>query len=215
MTAASPPTVPQPRKPSKYDHGTRVLHAALASGVVMELALLSVMHVPAGPGLGVRDWHREAFEIHCRVGPAVALVWALHWLWICLPFARPGVGYLFPWLRRERRVVLRRELAGLLRLTMPAPDDLSPLVGTVQGLGLCAVSGSILGGLVSYAGYFMGAPLSARVLHEVALEQIVMSWLVWPFVIGHGLMALRHFFVVRRTSAAAPAVPAQPDTGVS
>lgn len=211
MTFAAPKT----RNRSKYDPGTRVLHAALAIGVVTELALLSVMHVPAGPGVGVRDWHREAFEIHCRVGPAVALAWALHWLWISLPFARPGVGYLFPWLRRDRRAVLRRELGDLVRLTLPAPDDLSPLVGTVQGLGLCAVSGSVIGGLISYAGYFMGAPLSARVLHEVALEQLIMSWLVWPFVVGHGLMGLRHFFVARRARAAASAMATQPDTGAS
>lgn len=203
------------RGPSKYDPVTRVLHAALALGVVIELALLSVMHVPAGPGLGVRDWHREAFEIHCRVGPAVALVWALHWLWISLPCARPGVGYLFPWLRRDGRAVLRRELNDLSRLTLPAPDDLSPLAGTVQGLGLCAVSGSVIGGLISYAGYFMGVPLSAKVLHRVALEQLVVSWLVWAFVIGHGVMALRHFLLLRRARAAAPAMTTQPDTGAS
>jgi cytochrome b561 len=214
MPSMRNPFIANNRNRSKYDLGTRVLHAALAIGVVTELALLSVMHVPAGPGLGVRDWHREAFEIHCRVGPAVALVWALHWLWISLPFARPGVGYLFPWLRRDRRAVLRCELAELSRLTMPAPDDLSALVGTVQGLGLCAVSGSVIGGLISYAGYFMGVPISARVLHEVALEQVIMSWLVWPFVIGHGLMALRHL-CGRRKPAIAPAVPAQPDTGAS
>lgn len=215
MTPAGSPTTLPSRNPSKYDRGTRLLHAALAIGVVTELALLSVMRVPAGPGLGVRDWHREAFEIHCRVGPAVALVWALHWLWINLPCARPGVGYLFPWLRRERRAVLYRELADLLRLTMPAPDEFSPLVGTVQGLGLCAVSGSVIGGLISYAGYFMGAPLSARLLHEVAREQLVMSWLVWPFVVGHGLMALRHFFVMRRGRPGAPGMAIQPDTGAS
>jgi len=215
MTPAGSAAVLQPRNASKYDTGTRWLHAALAIGVVIELALLSVMRVPAGPGLGVRDWHREAFEIHCRVGPAVVLIWALHWLWISLPFARPGVGYLFPWVRRDRRAVLRRELRELLRLTLPAPDDLSPLIGSVQGLGLCAVSGSVIGGLISYAGYFMGAPLSAMVLHEVALEQLVMSWLVWPFVVGHALMALRHFFVGRQAPAAARAMPAQPDTGAS
>jgi len=215
MTPAGSAAVLQPRNASKYDTGTRWLHAALAIGVVIELALLSVMRVPAGPGLGVRDWHREAFEIHCRVGPAVALIWALHWLWISLPFARPGVGYLFPWVRRDRRAVLRRELRELLRLTLPAPDDLSPLIGSVQGLGLCAVSGSVIGGLISYAGYFMGAPLSAMVLHEVALEQLVMSWLVWPFVVGHALMALRHLFVGRQAPAAARAMPAQPDTGAS
>lgn len=215
MPSMRNPFIANNRNRSKYDLGTRVLHAALAIGVVTELALLSVMHVPAGPGLGVRDWHREAFEIHCRVGPAVALVWALHWLWISLPRARPGVGYLFPWLRRDRRAVLRRELGYLVRLRMPAPDDVSPLVGTVQGLGLCAVSGSVIGGLISYAGYFMEAPLSAGVLHEVALEQLIMSWLVWPFVVGHGVMGLRHFFAARRPRAAAPVIATQPDTGAS
>jgi cytochrome b561 len=191
----------------KHDLGTRLLHAALAMAVVAELALLSVMRVPAGPGLGVRDWHREAFEIHCRIGPAVALIWAAHWLWICLPVARPGVGYLFPWWRREGRAAVRRELENLLHLKLPAADELSPLVGTVQGLGLCAVSGSVVGGMISYAGYFMGVPISGRVLHEVAWEQLVMSWLVWAFVIGHGLMALRHLLLrgtrARQTRAGA------------
>jgi hypothetical protein len=42
-----------------------------------------------------------------------------------------------------------------------------------------------------------------------------MSWLVWPFVVGHGLMALRHFLIVSRTPAAGPAGPSQPDTGAS
>lgn len=189
--------------PRKYDFGTRLLHGALASGVVTELALLAVMRVPPGPGLGVRDWHREAFEIHCRVGPAVALIWALHWLWICLPVARPGVGYLFPWWRRDRRAVLRRELVDLLRLRMPARDESSPLVGTVQGLGLCAVSGSVVGGMISYLGYFTGVPISGKVLHEVAVEQLIMSWLVWAFVIGHVSMALRHLLM------------SQPDVGAS
>lgn len=201
------------RRPGRYDIVTLWLHGALATGVVVELALLSVMHVPAGPGLGTRDWHREAFEIHCRVGPAVALVWALHWLWICLPFARPGAGALFPWWRRERRALLLRELRALLRLELPASGELSPLAGTVQGLGLCALSGSVVGGMISYAGYFMGVPISGKVLHEVALEQVVMSWLVWTFVIGHVSMALRHLFLPRAPDA--PATPIQPDTGAS
>ena len=197
----------------RYDVITLGLHGALAAGVVVELALLSVMHVPAGPGLGMRDWHREAFEIHCRVGPTVALVWALHWLWICLPHARPGVGALFPWWRRERRAILRRELRDLLRLEFPARAEPSPLAGTVQGFGLCAVSGSVAGGIVSYLGYFAGVPMSAEVLHEVALEQIVMSWLVWAFVAGHVTMALRHF-LTRAPPVGAP-TPTQPDTGAS
>jgi cytochrome b561-like protein len=197
----------------KYDGVTLWLHGALATGVVIELALLSVMHVPTGVGLGVRDWHRQAFEIHCRVGPTVTLIWALHWLWICLPFARPGVGYLFPWWRRDRRAILVRELKDLLRCKLPGRDGLSPLVGTVQGLGLCALSGSVAGGMISYLAYFRGMPMPDKFLHEVALEQIVMSWLVWAFFIGHVSMALRHW--LSRPAAAGPAMPIQPDAGAS
>lgn len=177
---------------SKYDPVTRRLHAALAAAVVVDLGLLSVMRVPPGPGLGVRDWHREAFELHCRIGPLVAILCLLHWLWICLPFARPGVGYLFPWWRAERRTVLARELKDLLRLATPAPDDLSPLVGTVQGLGLGAVTACVVGGTVSYVGYFTRLHVPGYVLHWAALELIGASWLVWPFVVGHALMALWH-----------------------
>lgn len=185
----------------KFDLVTLWLHAALALAVVIDLALASVMHVPAGPGLGIRDWHRRAFELHCRFGPAVAVLCLLHWVWVCLPCARPGVGYLFPWLRRERRAVLGREIRNLARLELPAPQASSPLVGTVQGLGLCAVTASVIGGSISYLGYFTHVPVSARVLHWCALELILTSYLVWTFVIAHGLMALLHSFAPRALPA--------------
>lgn len=184
---------------AKYDVVTRWLHAALAAGVIIELALLSVMHVPPGPGLGLNDWHRKAFELHCRIGPTVAVICALQWLWICLPFSRPGVSHLFPWLRRDKRRALRREFINLLKLQFPDPNQENSLIGTVHGLGLSAVTGSVIGGVISYLGYFMGVPIPGHVLHLVALEQIFMSWLVWAFVIGHLLMALRHFVAGNRS----------------
>ena len=134
-------------------------------------------------------------------------------IWICLPFARPGVGYLFPWWRREGRRALLREAGDLWRGRLPGRDELSPLVGTVQGLGLCALSGSVVGGMISYLAYFRGVPMSDRFLHEVALEQIVMSWLVWAFVSAHVTMAVRHFLV--RAAPPGPVISAQPDTGAS
>lgn len=176
----------------KFDPITRWLHAALALAVSVDLALLSVMHVPPGPGLGVRDWHRQAFELHCRFGPAVAVLCFLHWLWTCLPLARPGVSYLFPWLRADRRRVLAGELRNLAQRKLPAPQETSPLVGTIQGLGLCAVTASVIGGCISYLGYFTHVPVSARMLHWCALELILTSYLVWTFVIAHGLMSVLH-----------------------
>lgn len=178
---------------AKYDPVTRALHAALATGVVIELALQAVMHVPAGVGLGVDDWHREAFELHAHFGPTVAVVCTLHWLWICLPFSRPGVAYLLPWIWREQRIVLKRECMDLVRLELPPREGLSPLLGTIHGLGLLAVTGSVAGGIVSYLGYFTPVSISARVLHWTAWEQVIMSWFVWTFVVGHSSMAMWHW----------------------
>jgi len=178
--------------PLKYDPVTRWLHAALATGVVIELALQAVMHVPPGVGLGVRDWHREAFELHSHFGPTVAAICVLHWLWICLPFSRPGVAGLFPWMQRGRRTMLRREFKDLLQLKIPPQRELSPLVGTVHGLGLIAVTGSVVGGSVSYLGYYTAVPVPAQVLHWASLELIITSWFVWSFVIGHVVMAMWH-----------------------
>ena len=184
----------------KYDPLTRLLHTGLATGVVIELLLQAVMRVPAGVGLGVDDWHREAFELHAHFGPTVAVLCLLHWLWICLPWSRPGVGYLFPWLRPEQRRVLGREFRALLRFE-PPHDRLSPLVGTIQGLGLLAVTGSVAGGVVSYLGYFARWPIPSQVLHWTALEQLLMSWLVWAFVIGHASMGLWHWMSDGRADA--------------
>ena len=176
----------------KYDPVTLLLHAGLATSVVIELLLQAVMRVPPGVGQGVDDWHREAFELHSHFGPTVALLCLLHWLWICLPWARPGVGYLFPWLRSGHRPALHREFRALLRFELPATEALSPLVGTVQGLGLLAITGSVVGGTVSYLGYYTRVPVPNTVLHWAALELIATSWFVWPFVIGHASMAILH-----------------------
>lgn len=209
-------TDPSPR--AKYDLVSRYLHTALATSVVIELLLQAVMRVPPGVGLGKDDWHREAFELHAHFGPTVTVTCAFFWLWIALPLSRPGIGYLFPWLRQVRRTVLRRELADLVRWRLPSPRELSPLVGTIHGLGLLAVSGTVLAGSVSYLGYYTGVPVSSRVLHGSALVLSVLSWLVWPFVVGHVLMACWHRLSDRlgnRAPGRPDAGDSQPDTGAS
>ncbi len=189
----------------KYDALTLLLHAGLATGVVIELALQAVMRVPPGVGQGVDDWHRQAFELHSHFGPTVAVLCLLHWLWICTPWARPGVGYLFPWLRSSQGPVLRREFRALLHFQLPPREELSPLVGTVHGLGLLAITGSVLGGTVSYLGYYTRIPVPNTVLHWASLELIVTSWFVWPFVTGHVAMAALHR--VERLMAARDSAP--------
>lgn len=182
-----------PGRVRKYDRVTVWLHAALALGVLVQLSLSAVMHVPAGPGLGVRDWHREAFEIHARTGLFVAMVCALHWLWLCLPYARPGIAQLFPWLKRDKRIKIVREFRDLTGLRTSSSLFLSPLAGTVHGLGLLAVSGSATGGIINYLGYFIGVPIPRIVLHWVSLSHILFGYAIWIFVVGHVTMALQHW----------------------
>ena len=168
-------------------------YALLATGVSVELLLQAVMRVPPGVGQGVDDWHRQAFELHSHFGPTVAVLCLLHWLWVCLPWSRPGVKYLFPWLQREQRPTLQRQFRDFLRFRLPSREALSPLVGTMHGLGLLAVTGSVVGGTVGYLGYYAGVPVPRLVLHWASLELIATSWFVWPFVIGHISMALWHW----------------------
>lgn len=177
----------------KYDRVTVWLHAALALGVLIQLSLSAVMRVPAGPGLGARDWHREAFEIHARTGLFVVMACALHWLWVCSSHARPGLAGLFPWLKPENRIKIVREFRDLTDLSTPSTLSLSALAGTVHGLGLMAVSGSAIGGIINYLGYFIGVPISRTVLHWVSLSHIVFGYVIWIFIVGHVAMALRHW----------------------
>ena len=177
----------------KYDNVTLSLHAVLAVGVVCQLLLSMVMHVPAGVGLGVRDWHREAFEIHARVGLGVAAVCALHWLWLCTPLSYPGIHSLFPWTRHDQRGILVRELRNVFHFRAPTREERSPLVATVHGLGLAAVTGSAAGGIVNYLGYFVAAPVPTLVLHWVGRCHIALGYLIGLFIIGHGSMAVRHW----------------------
>jgi cytochrome b561 len=160
--------------PRKYDPVTLGLHLGLALGVVGQLILALVMRVPAGVGLGVRDWHRQAFEIHARLGLAIASLCAVHWLWFLVPASRPGIARLFPW-------------------TQPKADGASPLAGTVHGLGLLAVTGSSVGGIVNYLGYFVGLPIPTAVLHWVARGHIALGYIIGLFLIGHGSMAVSHW----------------------
>lgn len=185
----------------EFDPVTRALHAALATAVTLELGLQAVMRVPPGVGQGVDDWHREAFELHSHFGPTVAVLCLLHWLWVCVPGSRPGLGYLFPWFSHGRRAELRREFLDFLRLRLPLSSVAGTLAGTVQGLGLLAITASVLGGTVSYFGYYTRVPVPNRVLHWASVELIITSWFVWAFVIGHISMAALHRLAGRRSTA--------------
>ena len=185
----------------KYDGVTRALHHLLAAGVVVQLTLSQVMRVPPGPGQGVRDWRREAFEIHARLGLAVALLCALHWIWLLLPRAVPGAAALFPWWRREGRVRLADEARELLRGRIGSSRFPSTLASSVHGAGLVAVTISASSGLCNYLGYFLGVGIPREWLHRVSLLHIWVGWALIVYLVGHGALAVYHLWVERRLEA--------------
>jgi len=178
----------------KYDGATRALHHLLAAGVVVQLALSQVMRVPPGPGQGVRDWRREAFEIHAWLGLVVALLCALHWIWLILPRATPNVVALFPWLRRQSRVRLAHETGQLLRGRVSPARLPSVLASSVHGGGLVAVTISASTGLCNYLGYFLGVGIPREWLHRVSLIHIYVGWALIVYLIGHGSLAIFHWW---------------------
>ena len=190
---------------TRSDAVTRLLHAALATAVVIELLLQAVMRVPPGVGLGVDDWHREAFELHAHFGPTLTVVCALYWTWICLPVSRPGVARLFPWRDRAGRAELKCESVDVLKRRLPLHHSADALARTVQGLGLLAVTAGVLGGTLSYLGYYTRVPVPAAVLHWASVELVISSGLVWTFVIGHASMAVLHRIATRLQAARIPA----------
>jgi hypothetical protein len=194
--------------PPRHDRVATWLHAALAIGVLAQLALSSVMHVPPGRGLGVFDWHRQAFYIHARVGLAVAAVCALAWLWLALPFSRPAFADLFPGSRGEKRRALRHELEHLVRLHPTAPQQPRLVGAALDGLGLTMVSFSAAAGLINYLGYFMGAPIPSALLHWVSLFHVAVGYLLWVLVIAWALVALRIRQARHRSRALRPQPPA-------
>jgi hypothetical protein len=96
-------------------------------------------------------------------------------------------------MEREQRRILRLEMRNLLTFKLPQRTERSPLVGTVHGLGLAAVTASAAGGIVNYLGYFRGVPIPTLVLHWVGRCHIALGILIGLFVIGHASMAARHW----------------------
>lgn len=176
-----------------YDTLTRLLHGLLAAGIAAQLGLSAVMRVPPGPGEGVFDWHRQAFELHARTGLAVAVICVVHWLWILLPFSRPGAGYLFPWLSPSKWLYLRADIGTLGRLGRERGERLNYAVGMIHGLGFLAVTANVISGLINYGGYFIGLPIPRLVLHIVGRCHIAIGYCLWAFVIGHVLFTALHY----------------------
>ena len=183
-----------------WDNGTRVVHAALAITVLAELSTGLIVSQATRP-----HW----LVIHSILGIATTLVIIVDWMWT---WARRDFPILFPWNRAGMRVV-GREAAEVFQGKLPGSGDGTGLSSFMHGVGLLAVSGMAITGLLMYmeipGGYGLYLHSSAYAFFTMlATTHLYLSYVVWAYLIGHVFFAalqqvlghnvLRHFYLGHR-----------------
>lgn len=167
-----------------WDRGTRLVHSALAVAVLLELFTGVVVSEGSHPA-----W----LWVHTLVGLLTAVIIIVHWLWT---WAHRDIGVLFPW-NRPGMTVVGRELLGVWRGALPGYGDTVGLSSFVHGVGLLAVSGMALTGVVMYGvipgGYGLSLQSSAYGLFTwLATTHLLLSYVVWFYLTGHLVFAALH-----------------------
>lgn len=175
-----------------YDRITRMLHASLAFGILLQVIASTLMTVPR-PGRAENVW----WEIHQNLGLILGVVLVVHWLWTLRRSVARGEAYmLFPWFSAKKLGLLIDDLRDTLDSVrhgrLPEPDQPRPLPAALQSVGL------ILATYLSFSGaialLYIGTsrqtwPTSIGLLldvHEIAGN------LMWAYLVVHPLIAVVH-----------------------
>lgn len=182
-----------------WDNGTRVLHATLAVTVLAEMSAGVIVSRATRP-----QW----VFLHSMLGIATLVVIVVNWIW---SWARRDLGVIFPWNRAGLRQV-GREIVGAFQGKLPGSGDVVGLSSFMHGIGLLAVSGMAVTGLLIYfvipGGYGFYANTAAYgLLTSLGTLHLWLSYAVWVYVAGHVFFAalqqflgnnmLRHFTLIR------------------
>ncbi len=182
-----------------WDNGTRILHATLAVTVLADMLAGVIVS---------RATHPHWVFLHSMLGIATLLVIIVDWMWT---WARNDLGVIFPWNRTGLRSV-GRELGGIFLGKLPSAGDVVGLSSFMHGIGLLAVSGMAVTGVLIYfvipGGYgFFANTAGYGILTTLGVVHLWLSYLVWFYLAGHVFFAvlqqllgnnvLRHFTLVR------------------
>lgn len=172
-----------------YNRYTRLLHLAVALGIIIQMVTSLVMVHPKPGRLG-----DGFYVIHETLGLVVMFVLAAHWLWMLAGYAgQPGL--LFPWFSKNGYATLRddarRYLAALAERRLPADDTPSPLAGALQGIGLLAGTVLAATGVVLWMAIVPDQRLSPnmRIVKEI---HEMMGPVMWAFLAIHPTAGLIH-----------------------
>jgi cytochrome b561 len=165
-----------------WDVDERRLHWALAVTVTFQQFSSVWMSDPGSQYL---------FPYHRIVGGVAAGVLLLYWL---RRYAYGGFDLLFPWGRAARREVFREGMA-LFRGRLPSTGRRVGLSGFIHGLGLLALTGCAVTGMVMFGmippGH-VGPPADPLAFTRYTLMHKWFGQLLWLYWWGHVAFAVVH-----------------------
>lgn len=169
---------------SRHSLPTRLLHAALAAAIVLQL-FSSLGMMPAEYG------HPEnaLFEMHEIGGLASLGLVSGFWLYSMLRQTGTASGALFPWLSHARLRALaddvKPHLSHAFRRSLPEHGNGSPLASAIHGFGLSLITVMAATGTIYLLSGF-DSPEDAGMIMTI---HKAFSSLVWIYLVGHAAMA--------------------------
>ncbi len=171
--------------PSKeWDLYTRLLHWVIAVTVTFQLFSSLFM---ANTGT------QFLFPVHEIVGLLATLTVLIFWLYA---FAIYELPILFPWNRTGLRIVASETL-NLLRGQLPEAGHRIGLSSFVHGLGLLALTGNALSGIILFNMVPPGhqlPPSDPMAFTRYSITHKFFGDLLWAYWLGHIIFTLLHQF---------------------
>lgn len=165
-----------------WDVNTRLLHWAIAITVTFQ-QFSSIWMSDQGT--------QYLFPYHRIIGAVTAAVLLLFWLY---SYAIYDFKILFPWGRESRREV-KRELFALFHLHLPASGHRVGLSSFIHGLGVLALTGCAVTGIVMFTmippGH-VGPPEDPIAFTRYTLQHKFFGEALWFYWIGHIVFAVVH-----------------------
>jgi cytochrome b561 len=174
----------------KYSRPIRVLHAAFAFGISLQLLLSNLMRQPR-PGRLRTAFETLTFAIHDYVGLALIAVLIVHWLLHLAGHAPKGLAHFFPWFSRERMGRLKAEARELLQMKLAEPEAQDAIAGAIQGLGLVVAALLAITGGVIFFGMADDGTMSATT-RSIRKVHTTLAPLMWGYLGIHIAAALAH-----------------------
>jgi cytochrome b561 len=165
-----------------WDKNTRLLHWAMMVTVLFQQLSSIWMSDPGTQYL---------FPYHRIIGAIAAAVVLLFWLY---SYAIYDFKILFPWGKESRREVWQ-ELLGLFRRKLPQSGHRLGLSSFVHGLGILALTGCAITGVIMFAmippGH-SGPPDDPIAFTSYTMKHKFFGEMLWLYLYGHVTFAVIH-----------------------